>query len=114
NVATGTYGLHPATPYRDVLPLPGTIRRDREARDLAAEALDLVQFPTERRSVLAGDLALAEQKVVDIARSVAGSSRLLLLDEPTAGLDEDDIGHVVDVIRAVNRQTGLTILVIAH
>jgi branched-chain amino acid transport system permease protein len=114
NVATGTYGLHPATPYRDVLPLPRTIRRDREARRLAAEALDLVQFATGRRGVLAGDLALAEQKVVDIARSVAGSSRLLLLDEPTAGLDEHDIGHVVDVIRAVNTQTGLTILVIAH
>jgi len=114
NVATGTYGLHPATPYRDVLPLPATLRRDEEARARAADALDLVQFPAGRRRVLAGDLSLAEQKVVDIARSVAGSSRLLLLDEPTAGLDEDDIGQVVDVIRAVNTQTGLTILVIAH
>ena len=114
NVASGTYGLYPTTPYRDVLPLPGTIRRDRAARHHAAQALDLVQFPLERRQVLASELTLAEQKIVDIARAVAGSSRLLLLDEPTAGLGEDDIGRIVDVLKSVNRQTGLTILVIAH
>ncbi len=64
--------------------------------------------------MLASDLTLAEQKVVDIARAVAGSSRLLLLDEPTAGLGEEDIDRIVGVLKGVNRQTGLTILVIAH
>jgi len=114
NVAAGTYGLHPTTPYRDVLPLPSTVRRDRDARRHAIEALDLVRFPSERRDVLASDLSLAEQKVVDIARSIVGSSRLLLLDEPTAGLGEDDIGGIVDVLRVINGKTGLTIVVIAH
>ena len=114
NVATGTYGLHPQPPYRDVLPLPSTVRRDREARQLAARALNLVRFPTDRREVLATELSLAEQKIVDIARSVAAASELLLLDEPTAGLGEDDIGRIVDVLRAVNAATGLTVVVIAH
>jgi branched-chain amino acid transport system permease protein len=112
NVELGAYGLAPSGVLRDVLPLPSTRRRDRQAAALAATAMDLVGFPAYRREVSASELTLAEQKTVDIARAIAGQPRLLLLDEPTAGLADEDIEALVTTLQVVNQHA--TILVIAH
>jgi branched-chain amino acid transport system permease protein len=114
NVEMGSYGSSPASPFRDVLPTRSGRRRDAAAHEAAVSALDLVGFPASRRTALASDLTLAEQKVVDIARSMSGGPRLLLLDEPTAGLSATDIDKVATVLRTINERVGLTIVVIAH
>lgn len=114
NVEMGAYGSAPASPVRDILPTPSGRHRDTAAREAAASALDLVDFPAARRRVLASELTLAEQKIVDIARSLCGTPRLLLLDEPTAGLSASDMDTVATVLRAINERSGLTIVVIAH
>jgi len=114
NVEIGAYGSNPASPIRDVLPTLGGRRRDAAARRSAVGALDLVDFPVGRRTVLASDLTLAEQKIVDIARSMCGDPRLLLLDEPTAGLSATDMDTVATVLRTINERAGLTIVLIAH
>lgn len=114
NVEMGAYGSNPASPIRDVLPTLGGRRRDAAARLSAVGALDLVDFPVGRRTVLASDLTLAEQKIVDIARSMCGDPRLLLLDEPTAGLSATDMDTVATVLRTINERAGLTIVLIAH
>jgi branched-chain amino acid transport system permease protein len=113
NVQIGTYGTQPASPLVDVLPLRSTLRRDREAQRLAHASLDAVGFPRERRALLASDLPLPDQKIVDIARAIVGNPRLLLLDEPTAGLAESEIERIAGVLQKV-RQGGVTIVVIAH
>jgi branched-chain amino acid transport system permease protein len=113
NVQMGTYGTQPASPLADVLPLRSTIRRDQEGMRLAHASLDAVGYPRERRGLLASDLSLAEQKIVDIARAIVGHPRLLLLDEPTAGLAEREIESIAQVLQKVRSQ-GVTIVVIAH
>jgi len=114
NVCMGTYGSTPASPFLDVLPLRSTLRRDREAMRLAHAALDAVGFPADRRGLTASSLSLADQKIVDIARAIAGSPELLLLDEPTAGLAESEIEQIAAVLQKVNHEHGMTIVVIAH
>ncbi|MGE4242741.1 ABC transporter permease subunit [Ramlibacter sp.] len=114
NVRMGTYGTSPCSPFFDIVPLRSTLRRDREAARLAHAALDAVGFPQDRRKLVARDLSLADQKIVDIARAIVGAPRLLLLDEPTAGLAESEIEVIAGVLQKVNRDNGMTIVVIAH
>lgn len=56
---------------------------------------------------------MGEQKHIDIARALANKPKLLLLDEPTAGLGEEEIDAVANAIEGV-RRAGVTVLVIAH
>ncbi len=114
NVRMGTCGTTPSSPLRDILPLPSTIARDAEAARLAHAALDTVGFAAQRRHLRAGDLSLADQKIADIARAIVGAPQLLLLDEPTAGLSESEIELIAGVLQKVNRDHGMTIVVIAH
>lgn len=114
NVQLGLYGDQPSASWRDVLPVPAIGRRDAASLAAAHAVLDLMKFPVDRRLVLASDLSLAEQKLTDIARAIAGHTRVLLLDEPTAGLSDDEIGIVAEALKVINRTSGITMLVIAH
>jgi branched-chain amino acid transport system permease protein len=114
NVQLGLYGDQPSASWRDVLPVPAIGRRDAASLAAAHAVLDLMKFPGDRRLVLASDLSLAEQKLTDIARAIAGHTRVLLLDEPTAGLSDDEIGIVAEALKVINRTSGITMLVIAH
>lgn len=113
NVELGAYGDAPAHPYLDVIGI-GASARDARARAVAVRALNMVGFPASRWDAPAADLTLAEQKIVDIARAAAGGRRLLLLDEPTAGLEEEEIDAVARLLASLNESGDLTIIVIAH
>ncbi|MCO5164150.1 MAG: hypothetical protein M9939_23905 [Mesorhizobium sp.] len=110
----GAYGDDPSWALSDLQPFGGTSKRDGMVRDRANAILDLVGFAIDRRRRLAQDLTLAEQKITDIARALMGARSILFLDEPTAGLAEEEILHIANVLRTINRNTGVTILVIAH
>jgi branched-chain amino acid transport system permease protein len=114
NVELGLYGDAPSSPFSDILPSVGTRRRDLAARAAAQAALRLVRMPPERDNALASELSLAEQKLTDIARAIVARPRLLLLDEPTAGLAETEMDLVSDVLRRVRDTSDVTIVVIAH
>lgn len=95
------------------------LSRGGDARAACEQALVLVGLPARRWVVPAADLTLAEQKLTDIARAVIGAISgtghcLLLLDEPTAGLDSADIQRVGDILSRLRASLDLTILVIAH
>jgi branched-chain amino acid transport system permease protein len=80
----------------------------------ALAALKRVGFPEARVPILAAGLTLAEQKFVDIARAIAAGADLILLDEPTAGLAEQDIHDVARLLIELRTEGALTIIVIAH
>lgn len=83
-----------------------------EARESALAALDAVGLG-ERRDTLAGDLSFYEQRQLEIARAIAQRPRLLLADEPTAGLSPAESDHVIALLRrAFGAET--TILLIEH
>lgn len=113
NVMIGAYERHTWSIAMELLGLRGTRKRRRDARDRAVDALRSLDFPQARWSEVAGDITMGEQKHVDIARAMAGKPRLLLLDEPTAGLGAEEVAAVAHAIRVV-RDAGVTILVIAH
>jgi len=83
-------------------------------RNRADWALDLVEIPADRRELYAADLTLGEQKLVDLARCIASGASLLLLDEPTSGVSEDDVMRVRQVLRSLHERLGVTIIVISH
>ncbi len=83
------------------------------ARARAAEVLRRLDL-WEKRHLAAGSLALPDRKSLELARALATAPRLLLLDETMAGLRPTEVDRMVAVLRELNREGGLTILLIEH
>ncbi|MCU0868026.1 MAG: ABC transporter ATP-binding protein [Burkholderiales bacterium] len=95
------------------LRLPGVAR---EEADIAARAAELVARldlgAVAQRPV--GELPFGTQKRVELARAMAARPRLLLLDEPAAGLNHAEVDALMDLIRALRDDFGLTVLLVEH
>ena len=65
-----------------------------------------------RADVLAGELSYSEQRALELGMSLASEPKVLLLDEPTAGMSRDEADHVVDLIRTI--AVGRTVLIVEH
>jgi len=79
----------------------------------ADELLEFVGlFP--KRHLRAGDLSFGQQKLLELAMALMSGPRMLLLDEPTAGINPTLINGLLDRLRKVNEQFGITLLVIEH
>ena len=85
----------------------------REARRKAHEVLEFAGL-ARRADVLASDLVPAEKRRLEVARALATVPRLLLLDEVMAGLRPTETDRMVAILRTLNAETGLTILLIEH
>ena len=85
---------------------------DADAFAAAHKALAQVAL-TERAEILAGSLTNRELRLMELARSLAGRPRLLLMDEPLAGLAGPEIENLLGVIRSLAAQ-GITIVIIEH
>ena len=113
NVATATqldykYGFVSA-----LLRTPGFRREEREIRDKAMECLDAVGL-AEKWDSKAGSLPYGLQRKLEIARALALHPKLLLLDEPAAGMNPDESYGLMGMIQKLRTQLDLTILVIEH
>ncbi|GGL94751.1 branched-chain amino acid ABC transporter ATP-binding protein/permease [Nakamurella endophytica] len=100
--------------WTDLLGPLATGGRERVLESRAQWALDAVGIAARRRGMLARNLDLSEQKRVELARGLVGQGRLLLLDEPTAGLSADEMQALAQTLRQVHRDFGLTIMVVSH
>lgn len=86
--------------------------RTRDVQRKAMAVLELVGLG-ESRDELARNLAYGGQRLLEIARALAGDPRLLLLDEPSAGMGGPDVAALMALIRQLNDR-GLTILLVEH
>jgi branched-chain amino acid transport system ATP-binding protein len=68
----------------------------------------------DKRAALAGALTLPDRKRLEVARALATEPKLLLLDEVMAGLRPTETDRMVDILRKLNKDSGLTILLIEH
>lgn len=93
------------------LEIAGAPRAARRAR--AAEILELVGL-SDRAEAYPAQLSGGQKQRVGIARALAGDPRVLLSDEATSALDPDTTRSVLDLIRRLSRELGLTVLLITH
>jgi len=91
----------------------GSGGRVRHAAQAAEEALDLVGL-SAKRDMRTAHMTLSDRRLLEIARAVASSPALLLLDEPMAGLNPTEIRQMVDVIRRTRQERGIAILWVEH
>lgn len=107
NVEMGMFAISAGPAFRRHL-------RFRQEENLAVdEVLELARVPARRWGVPAGELSMAELKTLDVARALVGKPRVLLMDEPTAGLESEEMGAMSEIITAA-RDRGTTVLVISH
>ncbi len=113
NVLVGFHGRLEANFLSAVLRLPGYAAAERRMHARAGELLDLVGLGglmNER----AGNLAYGQQRLLEIARALATEPRLLLLDEPAAGMNPQETGELAGLVRRLRDEMKLTVLLIEH
>jgi len=82
----------------------------------AKRADELLEFVGlyPKRHLRAGDLSFGQQKLLELAMALMSKPRMLLLDEPTAGINPTLINGLLERLRKINRELGITLLVIEH
>ena len=113
NVLIGMHSRLKSTPFGAVLRLPSVNLEEREARARARELLDYVGLRGQA-PVTAKNLAYGDQRRLEIARALASQPKLLLLDEPTAGMNPQETTQMTRFIDRLRRDLDLTILLIEH
>lgn len=89
------------------------IKEEKENYQKAMEFLDLVSLGNKAHQI-AGDLSAAEQKLLALARLIATGSPLMLLDEPTSGIDPESVRRIGGLIRKIVNEGGRTVFLIEH
>jgi len=116
NVMAATYGHTRAMPWQSVLRLPGVRREERQVRASAEEVLSFFgqRLAGYRWDQPAYSLSYANRRRLEIARALATSPRLLLLDEPAAGMNPVETHEVTELIARLRDELGVAICVIEH
>ncbi len=82
-------------------------------KDKAAGLLEFIGL-YDKREFLAGDLSFGQQKLLELAMSLMCEPKMLLLDEPTAGINPTLINGLIDRLKTIRKEFGVTLLVIEH
>jgi len=116
NVMTAAYGHTKAGVFRSMLRTPGMRREEREIEALAEERLRFFgkRLMGYRWDQPAYSLSYANRRRLEIARATATNPRLLLLDEPAAGMNPSETHEITELIGQLRTEGGYTILVIEH
>ena len=112
NVVTARHCRTRAGILATLLRTPSMRAEERQSRQIAEELLDFVGLP-HWRDANASSLPYGDQRRLEIARALATEPRLLLLDEPAAGMNPRESQDLVELIRRINAR-GVTIVLIEH
>ncbi|PDW02217.1 ABC transporter ATP-binding protein [Candidatus Viridilinea mediisalina] len=113
NVLVGMH-THLRVPFWHIIfKLPTVQREERKARERAREHLNYVGLD-DKREELAKNLPYGDQRRLEIARALAGEPRLILLDEPTAGMNPNETAAATTLIRRLRDDLQLTVVLIEH
>ena len=97
----------------DNICLPMTFQSEKKRRDRALELLEMVGMSHKKNSVLS-QLSGGEQQRIAIAIALANNPKLLLADEPTGAVDAKTGNYIMDVLRELNKNLDLTIMIVTH
>ncbi len=113
NVKVGLHNHHPYSTLEGILRLPRYYKVEKEMNDEAIEILKV--FGLEGfADYKAENLPYGQQRKLEIARAMATKPKLLLLDEPAAGMNPNETKELMDTIRFVREHFDMTILLIEH
>ncbi|HEU4658991.1 MAG TPA: ABC transporter ATP-binding protein [Capillimicrobium sp.] len=114
NVMVGEHSRMKAGLVGAILRPPSVRREERDVREKAREMLEFVGVRRDLHDQLATNLSYGDQRRVEIARALASQPKLLLLDEPTAGMNPNESLRLTDFMVKLRDELGLTILLIEH
>lgn len=113
NVMAGRHALTRYTVAASLLRTPAFRRAERACRDAALACLDFVGLADERDTP-AGELPYGRQRLLEMARALAAEPKLLLLDEPAAGLNSQETARLGDLIAAIRDRLHVTVGLVEH
>jgi branched-chain amino acid transport system ATP-binding protein len=113
NVLVGMHARLRSNMFNSILRTPGVRREEREAAD---RGRDLLRFSGLRRheDEIARNLPYGDQRRLEVARALATEPKLLLLDEPTAGMNPQESADFTAFVGRLREERGLTVLMIEH
>lgn len=111
-------GLHnqpefKCSPFESIFRLPRHFSSEKAMREKAKEILRIVGLEDERNN-LASNLPYGKQRKLEIARALATKPKLLLLDEPAAGMNPNETTDLMNIVRYIRDNFDMTILLIEH
>ena len=113
NVKVGLHNDNKYSTAEGILRLPAFFRTEKEMNRKAMELLEVFDLADEK-DYMASNLPYGKQRKLEIARALATSPKLLLLDEPAAGMNPNETQELMDTIRFVRDNFEMTILLIEH
>ena len=113
NVKAGLHNHHSYSTISGILRLPSYRKVEKEMDERAMELLRVFEMDADA-DTLASNLPYGKQRKLEIARALATDPKLLLLDEPAAGMNPNETQALMDMIRFVRDHFDMTILLIEH
>ena len=113
NLLIGRHSRRRTRWYEDLLFLPKVRRAEREDRRIVEEVIDFLELAAYRDKLIAG-LPYGVRKLVEIARALSSEPKLILLDEPASGLSVEETIDMAWWIEDMQKDLGLTVLMVEH
>ena len=113
NVKVGLHNQMKYSTIAGIFRLPGFFKTEKAMNEKALELLKVFELD-EHADTLASNLPYGKQRKLEIARAIATNPKLLLLDEPAAGMNPNETKELMETIRFVRDHFNLTVLVIEH
>lgn len=113
NVKAGLHNQYKYSTFSGIFRLPTFFKTEKKMNTRAMELLKVFDLQDEA-DLLASNLPYGKQRKLEIARALATNPKLLLLDEPAAGMNPNETAELMDTIKFVRKEFDMTILLIEH
>ena len=114
NVMVGQHARMRAGLFGSIIRTPRVRREEKDVEDKAAATLEYVGLRPQLLHQMSANLSYGDQRRVEIARALASDPKLLLLDEPTAGMNPEESARLTAFMNKLRDERGVTILLIEH
>ena len=113
NVMSGVHSISKQGVFGALLRFPKTLREEQKILADAIAALDYIGI-LDNKDITAKNLPYGDQRLTELARAIAAKPKLLLLDEPAAGLNREEKDRLMGMIRRFRDDLGMTVFLIEH